>query len=345
MYLAAFGLQKEAFSLGPDPSVLYMTANHREALAGLTFAILGEKGFVLLIGDAGTGKTTVLSRVLNQLPVGRVRASMIVNPTLKTDEFLEFALLNFGITEVPASKPLRLLALQRFLASAQERGEICVLVVDEAHKLSLEILEEIRLLGNFENHGRKLLQIVLSGQNELGQLLGREDLRQLKQRISVRLKIEELKSAEVDEYIAYRWFKASGQPTHPFTADAVAAIAKWSKGIPRVVNSICDNALLMALAEEVTVVSGRQILEVCKDLDLLTPETGRKNGTGPVPEPQIPAAAPVVLVPPIPALAPERGELRTLERYGELAARPSLLMRCAAKIGLVRLPATSQSQN
>src|SRR5215472_8629790 len=186
MYHQFFGLRKDPFGMTPDPAFLYVTAAHREALAGLTYSILSRKGFVVLTGDAGTGKTTLLTRILQSIPPSRARFSVVLNPTLTPAEFLELALLDFGIGSIPASKAQRLLLLEEFLVKAREQKQVPVLVVDEAHKLPPDVLEEIRLLSNFEQAEAKLLQIVLAGQTELAAVLNRPDLRQLKQRIAVR---------------------------------------------------------------------------------------------------------------------------------------------------------------
>ena len=150
MYTAFFDLARMPFNMTPDPAMLYMTEQHREALAGLTYAILDRKGFLALSGMAGSGKTTLLAWVLQKLPVDKVRSSVILNPTLTPSEFLELAMLDFGIQDIPPSKALRLVILQRFLLNLHRDGKIAVLIVDEAHKLSAEVLEEIRLLGNLE---------------------------------------------------------------------------------------------------------------------------------------------------------------------------------------------------
>ena len=183
MYQSYFGLTKEPFSMTPDPAFLFLTGAHREALAGLSYAILGGKGFVVLTGDAGTGKTTLLTKMLRSIPPARAAFSVVLNPLLSPDEFLEMALLDFGVKEVPASKAQRLVLLREFLSQSRKQGKISVLVVDEAHKLAPAVLEEIRLLSNFELAETKLLQIVMAGQNELATVLNREDLRQFKQRI------------------------------------------------------------------------------------------------------------------------------------------------------------------
>ncbi len=268
MYKDFFGLQKLPFNLTPDPSFLYLPSKHREALAGLTYAVLERKGFVVLTGDAGTGKTTLINSVFNRLPADRVESSVILNPTLTASEFLEGVMLDFDITDVPASKAQRLWKLQEFLAKTHQQNRLAVLVVDEAHKLSLEVLEEIRLLGNFENGSDKFLQILLLGQSELDDLLNRQDLRQFKQRIALRLYIDRLTPTEVQQYIRFRWAKAGGREAPPFTADGIAGITQWSQGIPRLINSICDTALLMAYADESPLVGLNYIRAAAVNLSL-----------------------------------------------------------------------------
>src|SRR5882724_2031209 len=164
MYTESFGLRKKPFSLTPDPEFLFLTEQHREALVGLTGAILQRRGFVVLTGDAGTGKTTLLARVLQFLPASRLQFSVILNTTLTPSEFLELALLDFGVTNVPPSKAQRLWKLKNLLLQGEREGKVSALIVDEAHKLSPEVLEEIRMLGNFEEADEKLLQILLVGQ-------------------------------------------------------------------------------------------------------------------------------------------------------------------------------------
>ena len=268
MYERYFGLTHNPFSMTSDPTLLYMTSSHREALAGLAYAIMERKGFVALTGEAGTGKTSLLARTLKVLPTSRVVSSVILNPTLDEAEFLEIMLVDFGFQNVPDSKARRLLRFQEFLLKARAEGKIAVVVVDEAHKLRPSVLEEIRLLSNLEVPGQKLLQIVLAGQPELIDLLNRPDLRQLSQRISVRLTIDFLKPHEIEQYIALRWSKSGSTPV-PFSRASYADIASWSRGIPRLVNSICDNALMLAFAETATTVESRHVTEACRDLCLL----------------------------------------------------------------------------
>jgi general secretion pathway protein A len=329
MYQRFFGLTKEPFGMTPDPAFLFLTAAHREALAGLSYAVLGGKGFVVLTGDAGTGKTTILTKMLRSIPSSRATFSVVLNPTLSPDEFLELALLDFGIANVPASKAQRLVLLRDFLAESSKQGRSAVLVVDEAHKLAPAVLEEIRLLSNFERADAKLLQIVMAGQNELANVLNREDLRQLKQRVAVRLNLHALSASDVEHYIEYRWTKAGATQPHPFSPQAVAHIAEWSTGIPRLVNVLCDNALMVAFGEGVSVVTPSHVAEVATDLDLRAP--GR-NVRRPMPVEALTTARRETA--PVTAATPPVASFPSIERYAPETAKPSRLTRWAAKMGL-----------
>jgi general secretion pathway protein A len=321
MYSKFFGLDKKPFNMTPDPAFLFLTAQHREALVGLTYSILERKGFVVLTGDAGTGKTTLLTRVLQHMPETKVQSSVILNPTLTPAEFLELALLDFGIPEVPASKAQRLVKMQKLLLEGHREGRISTLVIDEAHKLSLDVLEEVRLLGNFEQDDQKLLQILLVGQSELSDLLERSDLRQLKQRIALRFTIEPLSPDEVDQYIRYRWTTAGGAHAVPFAPETVTQIAHYSRGIPRVINALCDNALILAFGEGARVVGEKHIREAAADLKLGLPAP-----------PPAPAQAEAAMEP----MVLEPLTLRTLERYGNgNGATRSFFGRWAGRLGLV----------
>lgn len=316
MYASFFGLQKEPFGMTPDPGFLFLTVQHREALAGMSYALLTSRGFVVITGEAGTGKTTLLTRTLQSLPRERVQFSMILNPTLTPSEFLESVLLDFGFRDVPASKAQRLGKLQQLLLEGERTGKISALVVDEAHKLSVDLLEEIRLLGNFERTDKKLLQIVLAGQSELDRTLEREDLWQLKQRVALRLSLRPLTKQEIEQYIRHRWNKAGGSES-PFSTEAVALIARLSRGIPRVVNAICDNALMLAFADGVSSLGPVHVLTAAKDLRIVP---GAQPKAAAEPKPVVPAA-------------PSVATLSTLERYGP-APRPSRLSRWAGRLGL-----------
>jgi len=330
MYQRFFGLTKEPFGMTPDPAFLFLTAAHREALAGLSYAVLGGKGFVVLTGDAGTGKTTLLTKMLRSIPATRATFSAVLNPTLSPEEFLELALLDFGIPEVPASKAQRLVLLRKFLTESRQLGKSSVLVVDEAHKLAPPVLEEIRLLSNFELADAKLLQIVLAGQSELTNVLNREDLRQLKQRISVRLGLHPLSQTDVQHYIQHRWTKAGGAQNHPFSEECMGLIANWSAGIPRLVNVICDNTLMLAFGEGVTVVTPNHIAEVASDLDLRSP--ANRNVKRPLMPERRPLPGPDTGAP---ADAPQPvGNYPSLERHMPAGSKPSRLSRWASKVGL-----------
>jgi general secretion pathway protein A len=331
MYNAYYGLTKKPFNMTPDPAFLFLTEQHREALAGLTYAILDRKGFLALSGMAGSGKTTLLSWVLQKLPRAQVQSSVILNPTLTRDEFLEMAMLDFGISDIPASKAHRLWILQKFLVKGKEEGRVSVLVIDEAHKLSSELLEEIRLLGNFECAEEKLLQVVLIGQSELDDILNRPDLWQFKQRISVRLSLQPLGADEVQHYIQHRWRVAGGQNGSPFSPDAIKNIAKWSQGIPRLINSICDSALISGFADVATSVTGEHIESAARDLRLID-----KPEVAPLPAPHVPVAIPEPPAPARPAPAPTTRSttMKTLDRRAARSAKPSFFNRWASKFGL-----------
>jgi len=268
MYEAFFGVEKCPFSMTPDPGSLYLTEGHREAIAGLNYAIMQRKGFVVLAGEAGTGKTTLLRKLMEMLPESDVITSVVLNPLLTPREFMELLMLDFGIAAPPRSKARRLTRLAQTLIEAHASGKSAVLFVDEAHKLTYELLEEIRLLTNFETSNQKLLQIVLAGQPELIDLLNRRELWQLKQRIAIRLQTHPLSREQVVKYIAHRWSRAGGRDPAPFTEDAVSLIALKSLGIPRLINAICDNALLFAFGAGTRTIGPRLIGEVVRDLDL-----------------------------------------------------------------------------
>jgi general secretion pathway protein A len=271
MYKEFFGLKKFPFNLTPDPSFLFLPAKHREALAGLTYAVMERKGFVVLSGDAGTGKTTLLRSFLKGLPPDKIQTSVILNPTLTPSEFLEIVLLDFGISDVPQSKAQRLWRLQEFLLRVFREKKTAILVIDEAHKLGLDVLEEIRLLGNLEHEEHKFLQIVLSGQSELDELLNREDLRQFKQRIALRLYIDPLGPAEINRYIRFRWSAAGGGEAIPFTQEGIEALTVWSRGIPRLINSLADSALMSAYGDGVRSIGLKRVEAVAANLTLQAP--------------------------------------------------------------------------
>lgn len=271
MYQKYFGLTKNPFSMTPDPSALFLTTAHREAIAGLSYGAFSRKGFVVLTGEAGTGKTTLLRRLVELSKEMHAGCNVVFNPLLTSSEFLELLIYNFGVRDMPASKTQRLLKLEELLIETHKKRNTAVLIIDEAHKLSHEIFEEIRLLTNFETGEEKLLQIVLAGQPELKTVLNHPNLWQLKQRIAIRLHIDPLARYQIGPFVQYRWTRFGGTLPHPFSAEALDLIAQCSRGIPRLVNAICDNALLLAFSRNKRQVDADIILDVVLDLDLSVP--------------------------------------------------------------------------
>jgi type II secretory pathway predicted ATPase ExeA len=320
MYEKFFALTKAPFSLVPDPDCIHLTAQHADAISGLAFGVLERKGYLVLTAEAGLGKTTALRALSQLLAESNVASSMIFAPTLTAPEFLEMALLNFGFKDIPASKAQRLKLLEEFLVRSDAEGKVVALIVDEAHQLSPELLEEVRLLGNFETSTRKLLQLVLVGQNELNDRLNLPELRQLKQRITIRLSLQPLDREGVEEYIRFRWTKAGGAEPTPFSNAAIDAIASWSNGVSRLINVICDNALLIAFAEMRDTVDVQTVREACEELSVPTPRFTKQSpsfaGARPLKPPpeQIPAEAGEHLAPAAPS-------------NGWAASQPSLLKR------------------
>ena len=250
MYTAYFGLAEPPFSITPDPRYLYMSEGHREALAHLLFGIGEGGGFVQLTGEVGTGKTTLCRCLLEQLPPG-VNVALILNPKLTDIELLATLCdeLRISYPSRVASRKLLVDALYRHLLDAHARGERTVLVVDEAQDLAPEVLEQIRLLTNLETPTRKLLQIILIGQPELIRLLGREDLRQLAQRVTARYHLLPFAPADTRAYILHR-MAVAGQKEEIFTEAAMRHVHRAAGGVPRLINAICDRALLGAYAQD-----------------------------------------------------------------------------------------------
>jgi general secretion pathway protein A len=327
MYTRFFQLRSDPFGMTPDPNCLFLTAQHREAFAGLAYAILNRRGFGVLTGDPGTGKTTLVAKVLASVPKDKVKTSIVFHPTLSSSDFLELVLLDFGIQDIPASKAQRLTRLQSFLLENHRQGKISTLIVDEAHKLSPRLLEEVRLLGNFDSSDQKLLQILLVGQTELDDLLSLDNLRQLKQRMAIRLRIEPLAASEVHSYIRYRWIRAGGTDPVPFTHDAIEEIALASGGFPRVINAVCDNSLLNAFAEESQTVQLTHVRQSAADLKLFPTVTA--------PTPSTVIAPPEIVTPEKPATATAAPAIPSPIRVPDFSMqreRPSLLARWAGKL-------------
>jgi len=268
MYRSFFGLHASPFGSSPDPRFLFQTPQLREALACLQYGIAARKGFVVMTGEVGTGKTTLLKTVLETFHKDRVFSAFVFNPRLDVLDFLEFVLTDFGIPVLSRTKSGMLLQLNRWLIERYRDRVLCVVVLDEAQNLSWELLEEIRLLTNLESASEKLLQIVLSGQPELESTLRNPRMRQLRQRVSLWCKTQPLTSDQTEAYISER-LRIAGAIHPAFSSEAVELIYALSKGIPRVINLICEHALICSYVEQIKPVPLRIIETVGVDLDLV----------------------------------------------------------------------------
>jgi general secretion pathway protein A len=268
MYESFFGLNERPFDLTPNPRYLVLTDSHQEALSSLEYGIASRKGITLLTGEAGSGKTTVIRAALERQPV-RVHYVHLHNPTLSRGEFVELIATRFALSEpARASKAGMLTELERLLTDRRQRDETTVLVVDEAQSLPLELLEEIRLLSNIETNDEKLLSVIIAGQPELADRLNDQALRQFKQRVALRCQLRPLTAQETAGYIAGRIRAAGGVGSQIFTREAVALIHEMSRGIPRTISVIADNALLGGFAAGQKPVGSALVTEVCGDFDI-----------------------------------------------------------------------------
>ncbi|MGQ0760399.1 MAG: ExeA family protein [Acidobacteriota bacterium] len=272
MYLEFYGLKELPFALTPDPRYLYFTPSHTEVMANLHYGIESGRGLIVVTGEVGTGKTTLLRWMMQRLD-RTVMVAYIFNPRLSVAEFYQYlaTLFRLGAWE---NKSDLLIELGKVLESRHHRGLRTVLVVDEGHGLSTDVLEEIRLLCNFESDTAKHLQIVLTGQPELREVLNQPDLRQLKQRVALRCEITALPNVEeTAQYIASRLKVAGAAKTDLFSPGAVDYIFRCAAGIPRNINNLCDNALLNGFASSATVISRVMIEEVAATFDMLPQRT------------------------------------------------------------------------
>lgn len=278
MYAEFYGLKELPFALTPDPRFIYFTPSHTEVMANLHYGIESGKGLVVVTGEVGTGKTTILRWMMQRLD-RTVLVAYIFNPRLSVPEFYQHVATLLGVQNWETKSDL-LLGLGRALEARHSRGLRTVLIVDEAQGLSPNVLEEIRLLSNFESDTAKQLQIVLTGQPELREVLNNPDLRQLKQRIALRCVIKPLPTIEETErYITSRLLVAGAERTHIFSGAAIDFIYRCSDGIPRNVNNLCDNALLAGFAAGETTISRELVEEVAETFDMLpSPDRGMQPG-------------------------------------------------------------------
>jgi type II secretory pathway predicted ATPase ExeA len=270
MYKAFYKLNRSPFEITPDPSFLFSTKGHNEALATLYYGVRRRKGFVVMTGEVGTGKTLLVRCLLHLLNRANVGSAYVYNTKLTPLEFLQYITGDMGLSASGKSKSELLLELNSYLIDRHQKELTTVLVVDEAHHLSIDVLEEIRLLTNLETTQQKLLQILLVGQPELDEKLDSFELRQLKQRIALRCHLQALNQDETKGYI-HRRLQLAGANSHAetvFSTDAITAVYRHSLGIPRLINTICENALINAYAKRTAMVTPDTIDEVASDLRL-----------------------------------------------------------------------------
>jgi general secretion pathway protein A len=277
MYNAFFGFTDGPFSLSPDPGFLYRSVQHEEALANLIYGVQSRKGFIVLTGEVGTGKTTMLECLRDFLEAQFIEFAFIFNSRVNTEQFFEMIAYDLDLRCPRTSKTEVLFALNHLLIQQANEGRTTVLIVDEAHNLEWDVLEEIRLLGNLENRRGKLLQIILAGQPELERKLDSPNLRQLKQRVVLRSNLRPFEEAETAEYISTRLEKVGMRSQTVFPAELISEIHLRSEGIPRLINAICDNLLLTAFALESKFATMHMLDEVSADMRLDYPGARRRQ--------------------------------------------------------------------
>ena len=278
MYKSFYGLKENPFNVNPDPRFLFLTKQIEEALTGLMYGIQTRKGFITLTGEVGTGKTTLINRLLDWLHHRRARTAFLFNSRMNSNQLFDFILAEFDIRCESKSKSQQLMKLNHWLLDRYRTGETVVLIIDEAQNLTYPVLEEIRLLTNLETSTEKLLQIVLSGQPELEEKLKLPQLRQLRQRIMLRCKTSALSKEQTQEYITER-LKIAGASGDPiFSAPAVDAIHVYSLGIPRVVNLLCEHSLVNGFADQQRPIQSKIVEEVAQEFQLDEVEPIAPNG-------------------------------------------------------------------
>jgi type II secretory pathway predicted ATPase ExeA len=269
MYKQFFGLIRNPFEISPDPFFYHPTPRHNEALANLHYGVGRRKGFIVITGEVGTGKTLLVRCLLAELRKSNIAFGYLFNPLLSTMEFFQYILADLGLPYAGRSKTEILLDLNRFLIQRHARGLNTALVIDEAQALKPELLEEIRLLTNLETSQQKLLQIVLLGQPELEGLLDSPELRQLKQRIALRCQLLPLDEQQTRAYVLSRLERAGAKPDGAvFSEEALSTLHDYSRGIPRIINNLCENALVNAFARQQKPVDSDIIAEVAADFRL-----------------------------------------------------------------------------
>ena len=283
MYKAFYGLNRNPFEITPDPSFLFPTGRHNEALASLYYGVRRHKGFVVLTGEVGTGKTLLLRCLLQVLKKSQdVAYAYVFNGRLSPVEFLQYIVTDFGLPGTSKNKGELLLQIAHYVVSRSQKRLTTVLVVDEAHHLTAEILEEIRLLTNLETEDQKLLQILLVGQPELDDKLDSPNLRQLKQRVALRSHLQPLDSKETTGYI-HRRLQLAGcsYPSMLFPPETIAAVHQHSQGLPRLINTVCENALIAGYSRQMRSISPEIVDDIARDfrLGIQTPQTEQRKAS------------------------------------------------------------------
>lgn len=338
LYADFYGLDEAPFDLTPNPQFLFLSPRQREALSNLRYALATSKGFMLMLGEAGTGKTTLVRTALSEVGDTPSRYVLVSNPTLDRDEFYDLLAQEFALSqEARTSKTQFLFELQRDVEARFAAGGLTGLIIDEAQSMPHGLLEEIRLLGNIETPTTKLLNIVLCGQPELGDRLNDVSLRQLKQRIALRCELHPLTLEETAAYISGRLRIAGGKPSEIFSRETVVAIFEASCGVPRSINVLCDNALIGGFAVQAKPIPVGVIADVCRDFDLGGTAAGSAAASGskwftspPSESATAPSALPesarrarqpaVTPTPSAPAPPPKENDSRPM--FGALAAAP-----------------------
>jgi general secretion pathway protein A len=270
MYQSFYGFKEMPFNITPDPRFLYLSPTHLEALQHLKYGVREKKGFIVLVGEVGCGKTTLCRRFLNELDPARYDTALILNPRITETQMLKAILIELGETRLAKNQHDLVAQVNRLLLDRIHKNRDIVLIIDEAQNLSFEVLEQIRLLSNLETDKQKLLQIVLMGQPELKEVLAREELRQLRQRILVHYELHPLTASDMAHYIHHRLSLAGGNGRPSFSRWALRSLHRGSGGIPRIVNNLCDKALLAAYIRESDQVTYWDVRRARREMETLT---------------------------------------------------------------------------
>ena len=266
MYCDYFGFSEKPFTITPNPHFVFLSSIHREAYARLLYGVDSHAGFIALTGEVGTGKTTLLRTLLTQLDPGKYTSALIFNPCMSGEQLLAGVCREFGIVAEERNRSGYLDALNRFLIDQNSVGRTVVLVIDEAQNLEPDVLEQVRMISNLETERDKLIQIILAGQPEFNDVLRRHDLRQLNQRITVRCRLTPMKLDDTAHYINHRLRISGSRIPDIFSRAAVKRIYRFSYGTPRLINVVCEQALVMAWTREIRSISPSIVAEVIAEL-------------------------------------------------------------------------------